>query len=84
MQLTHDHELEKDTSPAYGKYLGTFISERGQVRAHLFDNGVYVVAYVSFLTGMNTTNVEDRYVAILEEYAAEHGFSGRFRMVHAA
>ena len=58
MQLAHDKELEEGTSPAYGKYLGTFISAQGQVRAELFDNGLYVIAYVSFPTGRDTTNVE--------------------------
>jgi hypothetical protein len=84
MQLAHDKELEKETSPAYGKYLGTFISAHGQVRADLFDDGFYVIAYISFPTGRDATNVEDRYVGILEEYAASQGFLDRFHMIHAA
>jgi hypothetical protein len=84
MQLEHDQALEKAASPHFGKYLGTFISAQGQVRADLFDNGPYVIAYISFPTGRNATNVEDRYVAILEGYAAAQGFSTRFHMIHAA
>jgi hypothetical protein len=84
MQLTHDEEIAKEAGLYYGKYLGTFFSARGQVRADLFDNGVHVIAYISFPTGRDTTNVEDRYVAILEEYAASQGFSDRFHLIHAA
>ena len=40
IQLIHDKELEEDVGPYYGKYLGTFFSARGQVRADLFDDGV--------------------------------------------
>jgi hypothetical protein len=84
VQLIRDKELEEDIGLSYGQYLGTFFSAQGQVRADLFDDGVYVIAYVSFPTGRDSTNVEDRYVAILEEYAANQGFRDRFHMIHAA
>ena len=32
IQLIQDKEFEEDVGPYYGKYLGTFISARGQVR----------------------------------------------------
>ncbi len=84
MQLTHDPALEEAVADRYGHYLGTFISAQGQVRADVFDNGLNVLAYVSFPTGRDATNVEDPYVAPLEEYAAHLGFSSRFHMIHAA
>jgi hypothetical protein len=84
MQLVQDKELEEDAGPYYGKYLGTFFSARGQVRADLFDDGEEVIAYISFPTGLDGTNVEDRYVSMLNEYAASQGFADRFQMVYAA
>jgi hypothetical protein len=84
MQLVQDKELEEETGPYYGTYLGTFLSSRGQVRADLFDDGSEVTAYVSFPTGLDGTNVQDRYVSILNEYAASQGFGDRFRMIYAA
>ncbi len=84
MQLTHDEELEKEAGPYYGKYLGTFFSAQGQVRADLFDNGVHVIAYISFPTGRDLKNVKDRYVAILRDFAASQGFGERFHLIFAA
>jgi hypothetical protein len=84
IELVHDMELEEDAESYYGKYLGTFFSARGQVRADLFDDGEEVNAWISFPTGLNETNVEDRYVAILEEYAASQGFGDRFHLIFAA
>ncbi len=84
LPLVQDKELEEDAGTYYGKYLGTFISARGQVRADLFDDGEEVIAYISFPTGLDGSNVEDRYVGILDEYAASQGFADRFRMIYAA
>jgi hypothetical protein len=82
MQLVQDKELEEDLSPYNGKYLGTFFSARGQVRADLFDDGSEVTAYVSFPTGLDGSTVEDRYVGILNEYAESQGFADHFRWVY--
>ena len=84
LELVQDKELEEDAGTSYGKYLGTFISARGQVRADLFDDGEEVIAYISFPTGLDATNVEDRYVAILEDHAASQGFADRFHLIYAA
>lgn len=84
MQLTHDSELEKDIGLSYGQYLGTFLSAQGQVRADLFDGGEEVIAYISFPTGRDITDVEDRYVGILREYAASQGFADRFHLIYPA
>jgi hypothetical protein len=83
MQLVHDKELEEDLSPFYGKYLGTFFSARRQIRADLFDDGVRVTAYLSYPTGLNPTNIDDRYVSELREHAASEGFADRFSFVYA-
>jgi hypothetical protein len=83
MQLIQDKALKKAVGSDYGKYLGTFFSARGQVRADLFDEGSAVVAWISFPTGMNPTNVEDRYVSELRKYAESQGFADRFKFVHA-
>ncbi|MGO9467103.1 MAG: hypothetical protein ACLQVF_23420 [Isosphaeraceae bacterium] len=83
IQLIQDKEFEEAVGPYYGKYLGTFLSARGQVRADLFDTGRKVLAHISFPTGLNASNVEDRYVAVLEDFAAIEGFGDRFDMVYA-
>ena len=82
LQLIQDKELEEEAGPYYGKYLGTFLSARGQLRADLFDEGSKVVAWISFPTGLNASTVEDRYVSILNDYAAQQGFAARFSMVY--
>jgi nitric oxide synthase oxygenase domain/subunit len=82
IQLIQDKDFEEDVGPYYGKYLGTFLSARGQIRADLFDEGSKVVAWISFPTGRNASNVEDRYVGVLNDYAVTHGFAERFNMVY--
>jgi hypothetical protein len=84
MQLFQDKELEKEVGLSYGQYLGSFLSAQGQVRADLFDDGEEVIAYISFPIGRDATNVQDRYVAILEEFAARQGFGDRFHLIYAA
>ncbi|MGP0063694.1 MAG: hypothetical protein ACLQGP_08875 [Isosphaeraceae bacterium] len=84
VELVHDKELEEDSGLSYGKYMGTFVGDRGQVRADLFDDGEEVIAYISFPTGLDVTNVEDRYVGILEEYAISQGFGNRFHLIYEA
>ena len=83
VELVQDKALKKAVGSDYGKYLGTYFSARRQVRADLFDDGVRVTAYVSYPTGLNPTNIEDRYVSELREYTAGQGFASRFRFVHA-
>jgi len=82
IQLVQDKEYEEEIGPYYGKYLGTFLSARGQVRADLFDAGSQVIAYISFPTGLSASNVEDHYVDELYSYAKSQGFRDRFRMMH--
>ena len=82
IELIHDQEVEEDFGHIFGKYLGTFFSAGGQVRADLFDRVNDVVAYVCFPTGLDPGNVEDRYVNELEAYAKSHGFGDRFRLLY--
>jgi hypothetical protein len=81
IELIQDDELEKDAGSYFGKYLGTFVSARGQVRADLFDDSSGMTAYVSFPTGLNASSVEDRYVNELDSYAQSQGFAQRFQIV---
>jgi len=83
IQLIQDKEFEEEVGPYYGKYLGTFVSARGQVRADLFDEGPQVMAHISFPTGLDVGSVEDRYLTELRSYASARGFGDRFRLVYA-
>ncbi len=83
IELIHDKEFAEDFGPYYGAYLGTFFSDRGQVRADLFDTVTKVIAYISFPTGMNASNVEDGYVNELYSYAVSRGFRDRFQMLYS-
>lgn len=65
----------------YGEYAGTFRSENSQVRADMFKEGEWLVAHVSFPTGLDLTSVSDKYLAELNSYAAQKGFSGKLRML---
>jgi hypothetical protein len=82
IELTHDPIIEEDFGNIYGKYIGTFFSSRGQVRADLFDRVNDVVAYVCFPTGLYAGNVEDSYYNELQAYARSHGFADRFRLLY--
>jgi len=83
IQLVQDKEYEEEIGPYYGKYLGTFLSARGQVRGDLFDAGSQVIAYISFPTGLSASNVEDGYVDELYSYAKSQGFRDRFCMMYS-
>jgi hypothetical protein len=84
MELIVDKEFEKKVGHFYGRYLGTFYSDQGQVRADLFEEGVDINAYISFPTGQDMLNVQDRYVTPLREYADRQGFADRFHLIFAA
>jgi hypothetical protein len=81
MQLIQDKRYETEIGSYFGKYLGTFFSARGQVRADVFDTGSEVVAHVSFPTGLGPSDVEDRYLSELRAYAAKEGLADRFRII---
>jgi hypothetical protein len=83
VELVHDKDYEDAVGPYFGKYLGTYFSARGQVRADLFDAVTKVNAYISFPTGLTGATVEDRYVTELYSYADRQGFRDRFRMLYS-
>ncbi len=58
LELIQDKALKKAAGSDYGKYLGTFITERREARADLFDNGASVIAYISYPTGLNPTIIK--------------------------
>jgi hypothetical protein len=82
--LERDETLEKGVGTIFGRYLGTFISERKEVRADIFDTGTHVIAHISFPTGLDLGEVQDQYVSKLHEYAERQGFAKRFRLVYAS
>jgi hypothetical protein len=82
IQLIQDKEYEEDVGPYYGKYLGTYSSVHGQVRADLFDAVTAVNAYISFPSGLNPSNVEDGYINELYRFAEGHGFRDRFHLLY--
>jgi hypothetical protein len=81
MPFETDQQLAADVGGAFGKYLITFISTHGQVRADLFRRGRVVVAHVSFPTGLDAGRATDPYVSELSNYAREHEFQDQFRLV---
>jgi hypothetical protein len=81
MPFQTDLLMAGDVGGSFGKYLTTFISKGGQVRADLFSRGKVVEAHVSFTTGFDASSVTDPYVSELWNYAREHGFPDRFRVV---
>ena len=83
MPFHEDAALAEAVGPVYGKYQASFHSDGGQVRAHLFERRGKLVAHVAFTPGLKGENVTDRYYTDLQQYAAEHGFADRFRLVYA-
>jgi hypothetical protein len=87
MQLETDARLVAELAQiglvGYGEYLGTFVSEHGQVRADLFRRGGRLEAHVSFPAGLSGSTVTDRYVSHLLDYAKEHGFAERPRIIYS-
>ena len=76
-------ELAQIGLVAYGEYLGTFVSQHGQVRVDLFRRGDRLDAHVSFPTGLTGSTVTDQYVSDLWDFASEHGFGERPRLIYS-
>jgi hypothetical protein len=82
MAFQTDERMDTDlTRVEVGEYLITFISDHGQVRADFFRRGTGVTAHVWFPTGLDATKVTDGYYSELWDYAREHEFQDRFRVV---
>jgi len=80
MPLQIDAAFAADVKDHYGKYIGTFQSEHRQVRADVFKEGDWLVAHVSFPTGLDIAQVKDKYLSELQSFAKEQGFDGKLRM----
>ena len=86
MQLETDARLVAEIAvigQVWGEYLGTYVSQHGQVRVDLFRRGDQLDAHVSCPTGLNASGVTDRYVSDLEDYAREHGFEERLQLIYS-
>ena len=81
MPFLTDKKFARAVKSHYGDYLATFESDSQQVRADVFRQGDWLVAHVSFPTGLDISRVNDKYVAELQSYASQKGFSEKFRLV---
>jgi hypothetical protein len=81
MPFLTDTKFARAVKSSYGDYVATFESDRHQVRADVFKQGDWLVAHVSFPTGLDLSRVDDKYVAELQSYASQNGFSDKFRLV---
>jgi len=75
-----DAAFAADVRDHYAKYMGPFQSEHRQVRADVFREGEWLVAHVSFPTGLDLAQVKDKYLSELQSFAKEQGFDGKLRM----
>ena len=80
MPFLTDAKFARAAKSLYGDYLVAFESDRQQVRADMFKPGEWLVAHVSFPTGLDISRVNDKYLAELQSYANQKGFSEKFRM----
>ena len=76
-QFQYDQSYATGVGRHFGTYHRTFISDNGQIIAHLFEEGGSLVAYVSFMSGLNFETASDSYLEPLNKYAADHGFAGK-------
>ncbi|MDQ2687407.1 MAG: hypothetical protein M3Y28_06025 [Armatimonadota bacterium] len=81
MSFQTDATLAENVGTSYGDYMSTFESEHRQVRADLFKQGSWLVAHVSFPTGLDVESVTDAYLSTLQSYAKEHGFERKYRLL---
>jgi hypothetical protein len=81
MPFLTDAKFARAVKNSYGDYMATFESDHHQVRADVFKQGEWLVAHVSFPTGLDIERVDDKYLIELQSYANQRGFSGKFRMI---
>ena len=83
MPFLEDVAFADEVGQAYGKYHSTFRSQTGQVVAPVFEQNGWLVAHVSFRSGLKLEDVTDAYVGDLNRYAAEHGFAGKLKLIYS-
>ena len=81
MPFLNDTQFARAVKDSYGEYVETFESDRHQVRADVFKQGGWLVAHVSFPTGLDINRAEDNYLNELHSYADKKGFAGKFRLI---
>ncbi|MGH7140433.1 MAG: hypothetical protein ACREHD_32260 [Pirellulales bacterium] len=84
MPFMQDQAFAGQSKHFYGQYHSTFRSENGQVIAHLFERGGWLVAHVSFAPGWDAATVTDRYWSELKRYERDQGFEGKLDTILAA
>lgn len=82
MPFEQDQAVAEVTKPFLGDYVTTFRSEHGEIIAHLFRRGDWLVAYVSTPTGREYDEITDSYRSELREYARQQGFEDKFRILY--
>jgi hypothetical protein len=83
MPFQQDVAFADEVSQAYGKYHSTFQSQTGQVLAQIFEQNGRLVAHVSFPTNLKPEELTDTYWDELNQYAKEHGFEGKLRVIYS-
>lgn len=83
MPFQEESAVARAVSPIYGKYHTTFRSQTGQVHAHLFEKQGKLIAHVAFAPGVKPGYSTDAYYTDLQQYAHEHGYADRLRLIYA-
>ena len=83
MPFVQDATLPQDVDKFFGDYRATFRSEHGQIVAHLFVQGHWLIAHVSLPVGLELDKVTDSYLSQLHEFARNEGFENKFRIIYA-
>lgn len=82
MEFVRDNQFAQRVGTSFGKYHSTFHSDHSQVEAQLFERNQWLIAYISFAAGVKADAVTDSWVSKLHEYASEHGFKDKLKIVY--
>jgi hypothetical protein len=74
--------IAEAAGPWHGKYLATYRSANGQVMAYIFEKNGGLVAHVGMPTGLHLDELSDTYYDELHQFAREHGFENRLRIIY--
>lgn len=81
MPFLNDAGFAAEVGTTFGEYLTTYTSQTGQVRTDLFRSEDHLEAHITFPTGLNSDEVTDRYVTELWDFACQHGYEDRIRLI---
>lgn len=82
MPFSTDQAIKEKAEPYFGAYKTTFLSENGQVRADLFEQGGTLKAYIAFESGYDLDNVTDLWISRIEDWADDNGYAGRLQIAY--